>query len=462
MELSIAVIMSLVALVIVVVVSAIKEDFNPGIIAIALAILVGGFWAKMNGAAVMRLFPVDLFMILAGVTFMFAMANVNGTTEKFTAYMVRMVGGNTALIPLLVFVLVMFITTIGPGNIASVALLAPVMMALAGRIGMSGFAMTLLVVGAANSAAFSPYAPTGIISNQFIAKMAPQLSAMAKEVNGNPAWDLAGKFDWLSWKIYFNSVVAQGLANIGGFLIFGGWAWIRKQRGAKIHIDELAPRPEPFTGKQKLTLAMIFALVLLVVLAGIPAIKKGVPVEILNPLSNVGSVAFVLATIMIFFSAADVKASVKAMPWFVILLVCGVTVLIGVMEKTGGLAAMVKMIAAISTPLTVHWWIALIDGIISAYSSSSGVVMPMFLPLVPGLLKELGPTTDAIGLISSINIGAHLVDTSPLSTLGALCIACAAESEDKTKLFRNLLIWGLSMSVVGGAICLLFFGVLHL
>jgi len=63
-------------------------------------------------------------------------------------------------------------------------------------------------------------------------------------------------------------------------------------------------------------------------------------------------------------------------------------------------------------------------------------------------------------MISSINIGAHLVDTSPLSTLGALCIACAGDHEDKPALFRKLLLWGLSMSVVGAAICYVFFGLL--
>ena len=93
-------------------------------------------------------------------------------------------------------------------------------------------------------------------------------------------------------------------------------------------------------------------------------------------------------------------------------------------------------IAAFSGPTTVHFWLGLVTGVISAYSSSSGVVMPAFLPLVPGLLKQV-PGADAVGMISSINVGAHLVDASPLSTLGALCIACAAEHEDKQKLFRQ-------------------------
>ena len=128
-------------------------------------------------------------------------------------------------------------------------------------------------------------------------------------------------------------------------------------------------------------------------------------------------------------------------------------------HKAGGLNAMVKMIGATSGPVTINFWLGLWTGAISAYSSSSGVVMPMFLPLVPGLAKEVAGA-DVIAMISSINIGSHLVDTSPLSTLGALCIACAGAHEDKQRLFRHLLIWGLSMSLVGALACVLFFGIL--
>ena len=149
------------------------------------------------------------------------------------------------------------------------------------------------------------------------------------------------------------------------------------------------------------------------------------------------------------------------MPWGVMMMVCGVTVLIEVMDKSGGLNALVKVIGSISTPTTINGWLGFITGLISAYSSSSGVVMPMFLPMTPGLIQEVGGG-NPISIISSINIGAHLVDTSPLSTLGALCIACAGAHEDKNVLFRKLLIWGLSMSVVGGIVCYIFFGVLNL
>jgi len=129
------------------------------------------------------------------------------------------------------------------------------------------------------------------------------------------------------------------------------------------------------------------------------------------------------------------------------------------LDLAGGLNAIVKMIGALSGPVSVNFWLGLWTGAISAYSSSSGVVMPMFLPLIPGLAKEVAGA-DVVAMISSVNIGSHLVDCSPLSTLGALCIACAGAHENKQKLFKNLLIWGLSMAIVGAVACLLFFGIL--
>lgn len=450
MEISLAAIMSIFALLIVVIISCFKENMNVGFLSICFAILVGGLWGATTGAKVLGYFPVSLFMMLVGVTFLFGMAQSNGTMEKLTAYSIRLCKGNVAIIPLIVYVLITFITTIGPGNIAAVTLMAPVAMAIAARIGMSAFLMTLLIVGAANGAAFSPISPTGIISNGLIAKMAPVLGGIA-----------ADSLNGLAWKIHFNSEIAQGFVNIGGFLLLGGLAWIKKQRNESLNIEELAPKPEPFDKHQVLTLLMIALLVILVVLPGLSIFKGLFSQSVLNLLSNVGTVAFILSGLLMLTGSGDSKKAIKTMPWGVIMMVCGVTVLIGVMEKAGGLSAIVKMIGSISGPITVNFWLGLFTGVISAYSSSSGVVMPMFLPMVPGLIKEVGGG-DPVALISSINIGAHLVDCSPLSTFGALCIACAGDHEDKTKLFRNLLTWGLSMSLVGAVVCYVFFGIFGL
>ena len=43
-------------------------------------------------------------------------------------------------------------------------------------------------------------------------------------------------------------------------------------------------------------------------------------------------------------------------------------------------AGITTAIATFSGPVTVTFWLGLVTGVISAYSSSSGVVMPAFLP----------------------------------------------------------------------------------
>ena len=446
MDISLPALVSILALVILVGISCVNEDLNVGFLGIAFGIIVGGVFAGTPASKVMNAFPLSLFMILVGVTFLFGMAQTNGTMEKLTAYSIRACKGNTALVPIIIYILATFITTIGPGNIAGCALIAPVAMAIASKVKMPAFLMTLLVVGACNGAAFSPFAPTGIISNGIIAKCAPELGIPADYLNT------------LAWKIHFNSTIAQGFVNIGGFFVMGGLKWIREQKGAALDIDELAPKPEPFNAAQKTTLLLVAILIILVVVPGLPGVKGTLPKYITNMLSNVGSISFVLSIILMLTGYGDSKAAVKVMPWSVIMMVCGVSVLIDVMDKAGGLNFLVEVMASVAGPTTICFWTAFVPAVISAYSSSSGVVMPMFLPMTPGLVELTGG--DPIAIISAIDVGSHLVDTSPLSTLGALCIASAGEEEDKGVLFRKLLIWGLSMSIVSGIVCYVFFGLL--
>ena len=446
MDISLPALVSILALVILVGISCVNEDLNVGFLGIAFGIIVGGVFAGTPASKVMNAFPLSLFMILVGVTFLFGMAQTNGTMEKLTAYSIRACKGNTALVPIIIYILATFITTIGPGNIAGCALMAPVAMAIASKVKMPAFLMTLLVVGACNGAAFSPFAPTGIISNGIIAKCAPELGIPADYLNT------------LAWKIHFNSELAQGFVNIGGFFVMGGLKWLREQKGAALDIDELAPKPEPFNAAQTTTLLLVAILIILVVVPGLPGVKGTLPKTITNMLSNVGSISFVLSIVLMLTGYGDSKAAVKVMPWSVIMMVCGVSVLIDVMDKAGGLNFLVEVMASVAGPTTICFWTAFVPAVISAYSSSSGVVMPMFLPMTPGLVELTGG--DPIAIISAIDVGSHLVDTSPLSTLGALCIASAGEEEDKGVLFRKLLIWGLSMSIVSGIVCYVFFGIL--
>ena len=171
---------------------------------------------------------------------------------------------------------------------------------------------------------------------------------------------------------------------------------------------------------------------------------------------NVGMGAFLVAVVLVLTGCADDREAIKRMPWNVIIMVCGVTVLIAVLEKAQGIDLLVSLVARFATKETVAPLVAFLTGIISVYSSTSGVVLPAFLPMVPGLAAELGGA-NPFGIAASMNVGGHLVDVSPLSTIGALCIA-SAPTDDSRNLFNKLLAWGLSMAVVGAGVCYLLFG----
>ncbi len=175
--------------------------------------------------------------------------------------------------------------------------------------------------------------------------------------------------------------------------------------------------------------------------------------------SSLGLSAFAAAAILLVARAADDGAAVRGVPWGIIMMVCGVSVLIAVLEKTGGMDLFTSLLARLASPSSINGVIAFVTGAISTYSSTSGVVLPAFLPTIPSLVDRLGGG-DPLAIALSINVGSSLVDISPLSTIGALAVAAVADPEQSRVLFRQLMIWGLSMTIVGAVVCQLFAGVL--
>lgn len=393
---------------------------NVGILSIALAFLVG-LPAGMKLPAVIAGFPTGLFMTLVGVTLLFSQARVNGTLERVSAMAITLARGRAGVIPIIFFALALVFASIGPGNIAATALLAPVAMAAAGRAGVPAFLMAIMVCSGANAGALSPFAPTGIIANGLMAKIG---------------------LEGFEWSNYINLLVAQSFVGVAGYFLFGGAKLLFSNSSVTV-VESEADRVVEFSWQQKLTLVVIAALILSVLI-----FKLDVTIG-----------AFLAATALSLARAADEKEALMRIPWSVVLMVCGVTVLIGVADKTGGMSLLTTILSAFSTQDSITGVIALVTGVISVYSSSSGVVLPAFLPTIPGLIEKLGGG-NALAIASSINVGAHLVDISPLSTLGALCISNAAPSVDRHRLFQHMLAWGLSMCVVGALVCWVFFGLL--
>src|SRR4051812_773913 len=78
---------------------------NVGVLAIALAWIVGVYVGKMPVATVMAGFPTQLFLTLAGVTLLFTLAQCNGTLDRLAHHAVRVCRGHRGVVPIMYFVL---------------------------------------------------------------------------------------------------------------------------------------------------------------------------------------------------------------------------------------------------------------------------------------------------------------------------------------------------------------------
>ena len=431
--------LSLCALAIAIIVSC-TIRLHVGFLAIALAWVVGVYVAGMSANDVMAGFPTRLFLTLAGVTLLFSQAQANGTLDLIAQRAVRLCRGNVGVMPMMFFLLSFVLASVGPGNISSTALMAPMGMAVAGQVGIPAFLMAIMIGNGANAGSLSPIAPTGVIVNGVMADIG---------LGGNEL------------QTYLNNMMAHMVIAFAAYFLLGGWRLLgRHYHGALVvpggNSGEAGAPPADgseaagggggtFQRRHWITIGVIGALLVGVIFFNL----------------HVGLGAFAGAIVLALLKAGDENEAVKLMPWRVIMMVCGVTVLISVLDETGGLELFTRVLAGVSTANTVTGVMAFTTGFISIYSSTSGVVLPAFLPTVPGLAEQVGGVTP-LAIASAMNVGAHLVDVSALSTLGALCMAAAPAQEDTRKLFNKLMAWGLSMTVIGGFTCWLLFTVLRI
>jgi di/tricarboxylate transporter len=403
--------LSLGALVIAMIVSCFSE-LNVGVLGLALAWIVGVYLGGMSLNDVLGGFPVQLFLTLAGVTLLFTQAQLNGTLDRVAHAAVRVCRGNTGLVPVMFFVLAGLIASLGPGNVATAAMLAPMAMAVGTRAAIPPFLMAIMVGNGAQSGSLSPFAPTGIIVTGLMNKIG-----------------LGG----YEWRTYILNLVAHAMVAFAGYFLFGGWRLFKSR-----FQGEARAETDAFTAPHWITLLVIGCVLVAVLFFN----------------ANIGMAAFTGAVVLATFRVADHDQSIRRMPWTPILMVSGVSVLVALLEKTRGLDLFTDLLSRIATPGTLTGVIAFVTGLISVYSSTSGVVLPAFLPTVPGLIARLGG--DAYSVASSMNVGAHLVDMSPLSTTGAMCLAGIADATQVRPTYNKLLAWGLSMTIIGAVGCWVF------
>ncbi|EMD24736.1 SLC13 family permease [Amycolatopsis azurea] len=405
-----------------------------GALAFVAAFVIGTAFVGESTDDIVSGFPGDLFVILVGVTLLFAIAKGNGTVDRLVHLVVRAVGGRIALIPWVMFVVTAALTAVGAVVPAAVAIIAPIGMGFARRYSINPMLMGLLIINGASAGGFSPISIFGSIVNGVVAR---------DNLPSNPGLLFVSSFA-------FNLVLSVVV-----FFLFGGRELIRRSSTAKTRVVVAAAQPAlvdsagttitddspPPTGgtdepdeRLPLTRDHVFTLI------GLAALAVGALVFKLD----VGFTALTVATVLSLVSPGSAKAAVGEVAWPTVLLICGIVTFVSLMERVGTIDWLGNLVTQIGSPLLAAILICAIGAVVSAFASTTGILGALIPLAVPFLLAgEVG----AVSMIIALAISSSVVDSSPFSTSGALVVANAPEGQND-KVFRGLTIWGFSMCLI--------------
>ena len=130
---------------------------NMGAVAFVVAFIVGTHYVGLSAATILSGFPGDLFVTLVGITYLFAIAQNNGTVDWLVRQAVRLVRGHTAAIPWVMFFVTALLTGVGAVSPGAVALIAPVALRFAHQYRISPLLMGLMVIHGAQGGGFDEH-----------------------------------------------------------------------------------------------------------------------------------------------------------------------------------------------------------------------------------------------------------------------------------------------------------------
>ena len=452
---------------------------NMGIVAFVGAFLIGTLVADQTTEDIAGGFPAPLFLALVGITYLFAIAQNNGTIDWIVSLAVRAVRGRVAAIPWIMFFLAATLTAVGAVSPGAVAIIAPIALGFAAQYRISPLMMGLMVIHGAQAGGFSPISIYGGITNGVVEAAGLPLNEMVTfaasfVVNFVVAIGLfvfLGGRRLLSQRADVPGVgtdedasVADGGTRVpdgggrrqtkaavtpphvsvttpqGGAGAYGdaeGQAMTEWRHEADNDPDNLLsdePQPEPIDMEhsrpyQILTLLGLAALAVLTLVFD----------------TDIGFTALTIGFVLSLIRPHMQKRAVGQITWPEILLIVGVSTYVGVLQGMGTIDYVGESVAGLASPLVAALLLCLIGAIVSAFASSTAVLGSIIPLAVPFLLGGTG--VGAVGFVAALAVSSTIVDVSPFSTNGALVLA-NAQGVDKDVFFRQLLWYAAAVTVI--------------
>ncbi|WP_406634791.1 SLC13 family permease [Pseudarthrobacter quantipunctorum] len=408
---------------------------NMGALAFVGAFLLGTVVLGMTTNDILSNFPGGLFLTIVGVTYLFAIAQNNGTIDLLVRGAVRMVGSRVALIPWVMFAVTAVITAVGALSPAAVAIIAPIALSFAGKYKINPLLMGMMVIHGAQAGGFSPIAVYGVTVNGILAKTDLDFSPTALFLSS----------------LVFNLIIALVLfvvlggrkllsSRVSHFVEQAAEARMAVSVGAKAGSDVpfkgfgsgmYGPR-DPAGDGVAATRERSERIPQMVTIGGLIALA----VIALGFKVDVGFVSITIAIVLALVSPAAQKGAINKISWSTVLLICGMLTFVGVLEEAGTIEFVSNGVAGMGMPLLAALLICYIGAVVSAFASSTAILAALIPLAVPFLSTgEIG----AVGVICALAVASTIVDVSPFSTNGALVLANAPESVDKDRFYKQIL-----------------------
>jgi di/tricarboxylate transporter len=437
-------IVTIIALVVIFVIATFLP-INMGALAFVAAFVVGTLSVGLTTDEILGGFPAELVLTLIGVTYLFAIAQNNGTVDLLVRGAVKLVGGHVAAIPWIMFFVTALLTAIGALSPAAVAIIAPIALTFAARHGINPLLMGMMVIHGAQGGGFSPISVYGVTVNDIV------------EEAGLPD----SSIQVFLGSLFFNLAIALAL-----FLVLGG----RKLLGRKVaaapleHVDHAhgtvvrghGAAPGPAVGgdddehihpdvPQPVSFEQILTLVGLAVVAVLALVFD----------LDIGFVSITVAVVLALFSAQQHKGAVTQISWSTILLIAGVLTYVFVLQEAGTIEYVGEAVTGIGAPLLVALLLCYIGAVVSAFASSVAIIAVAIALAVPFLQSgDIG----AVGVVVALSVSSTIVDVSPFSTNGALVLA-NAQDVDKDRFYKQILAYATIVVVAGPLLAWLTFAV---
>ncbi|MFZ7120516.1 MAG: SLC13 family permease [Eubacteriaceae bacterium] len=422
MPLSMIILLTFIAIV-VSIIAGIKFKINIGIPAFLFSIVIGVYLLGLSMKDIYDIWPIGLTIQIAIITFFYGFASTIGTIEYIAGWVMYIARNVPHLMPLFFSLLVFSLGVIGIPPIASSMFLIPIFIGYCKKTKSNELYVGIFAIIAGMSGMLAPTGFLGIL-----------VAGVLTELGIDPAL--------YSNKIFYKSII---IASILIAVYYFGLKLFKRTK-VQYHFE----KPKAPTVQQRINLIIIFVLIISMFLPQV--VQKYIPNTITGFLSRIDTMIFYLVGIVLctLFHLAEEKEVIKNhIPWGILILLGGMTSLIGLLNKANFsqiIASTIEQSSLNISPVFIVVIFVLGAGILAAFSDGVSVVTPTLITIAVSLSQVA--EIDLALILTCIPVAAICTGISPFSAGGAITLSFVDENRRDTIFKGQLMSVGVNIVVI--------------